>query len=100
MFSWFVIVLTGRLPVGLANFQAMFLRYTLRRATYFGFLRGVLALQLHATPANPGDDPRVGASVVPELEGRNRLTVAFRLILAILHIIVLALLGSPCSSSV
>ena len=92
--SWFVIVFTGRLPVGLANFQAMFLRYTLRTATYFGFLREEYPpFSFTVIPADPGDDPRVGVELVPALEGRNRLTVAFRLILAIPHAIVLALLG-------
>ena len=92
--SWFAILFTGRLPVGLANFQAMFLRYTLRTATYFGFLREEYPpFSFTPTPSDPDDDPRVGVELVPELEGRNRLTVAFRLILAIPHIIVLALLG-------
>ena len=92
--SWFVILFTGRLPVGLANFQVMFLRYTLRTATYFGFLREEYPpFSFTSTPADPGDDPRVGVELVPQLEDRNRLTVAFRLILALPHAIVLALLG-------
>jgi hypothetical protein len=92
--SWFAIVFTGRLPVGLANFQAMFVRYSLRTATYFGFLREEYPpFSFTPTPADPGDDPRVGVEIVPELEDRNRLTVGFRLILAIPHAIVLALLG-------
>jgi hypothetical protein len=37
--SWFAVLFTGRLPAGLASLQAMYLRYTLRTATYFGFLR-------------------------------------------------------------
>jgi Domain of unknown function (DUF4389) len=78
----------------LANFQAMYLRYSLRTATYFGFLREEYPpFSFATTPADPGDDPRVGVDLVPELEGRNRLTVAFRLILAIPQLIVLALLG-------
>ena len=92
--SWFVIVFTGRLPAGLADFQAMFMRYALRTATYFGFLREEYPpFTFTATHLDPGDDPRVRAEFVPQLEGRNRLTVAFRLILAIPHFIVLPLLG-------
>ena len=92
--SWFVILFTGRLPAGLAGFQAMFLRYTLRTAVYFGFLREEYPpITFTTTPVDPGDDARVGVDLVPQLEGRNRLTVAFRLILAIPHLIVLALLG-------
>ena len=39
LISWFAIVFTGKLPEGLATFQAMYLRYTLRTYTYVGFLR-------------------------------------------------------------
>jgi Domain of unknown function (DUF4389) len=92
--SWFAVLFTGRLPAGLANLQAMYLRYTLRTATYFGFLREEYPpFSFATTPVDPGDDPRVGVELVPQLEGRNRLTVAFRLILVIPHVIVLALLG-------
>jgi Domain of unknown function (DUF4389) len=92
--SWFAVLFTGRLPAGLANLQAMYLRYTLRTATYFGFLREEYPpFSFATTPADPGDDPRVGVELVPQLEGRNRWTVAFRLILVIPQLIVLALLG-------
>jgi hypothetical protein len=91
--SWFAILFTGRLPAGLANFQAMYLRYTLRTATYAGFLREEYPpFGFTTTPPDPGDDPRVGVELVPKLEGRNRLTVGFRLILAIPQLIVLAAL--------
>src|SRR3954468_16302174 len=91
--SWFAILFTGRLPAGLANFQAMYARYTLRTATYFAFLREEYPpFNFSTTPNDPGDDPRVRVEVIPQLEGRNRLTTAFRLILAIPHLVVLALL--------
>jgi Domain of unknown function (DUF4389) len=94
LISWFAVLFTGRLPAGLAGFQAMYLRYTLRTATYFGFLREEYPpFSFTTTPADPGDDPRVGVEVVPDLDDRNRWTVAFRLILAIPHLIVLALLA-------
>jgi hypothetical protein len=92
--SWFAILFTGRLPAGLANFQAMFLRYYLRTATYVGFLRTEYPpFGFTTTTADPGDDREVRVDVVAQLENRNRLTTAFRLILAIPHIIVLVLLG-------
>jgi Domain of unknown function (DUF4389) len=94
LISWFAVLFTGRLPAGLASFQAMYLRYTLRTATYFGFLREEYPpFSFTTTPADPGDDPRVGVELVPQLDDRNRWTVAFRLILVIPHVIVLALLG-------
>jgi hypothetical protein len=91
--SWFAILFTGKLPEGIANFQAMTLRYSLRAYVYAGFMReeyppfafGMMA-------ADPGEDSRLRVDFQPELENRNRLTTAFRLILAIPHIIVLAFL--------
>jgi hypothetical protein len=92
--SWFAVLFTGRLPKGLADFQALYVRYTLRTATYFAFLREEYPpFSFSTIPADPGDDPRVRVEVVPQLEGRNRWTVAFRLILAIPQLIVLAALG-------
>jgi len=92
--SWFAILFTGRLPAGLANFQSMFLRYYIRTATYAGFLRAEYPpFGFTTSPADPGDDPRVRVELVPQLENRNRLTTAFRLILVIPHVVVLALLG-------
>jgi len=92
--SWFAILFTGRLPGGLANFQAMYLRYSLRTATYAGFLRAEYPPFAFTTSvSDPGDDPRVRVEVVPELEDRNRLTTAFRIILVIPQAIVLFFLG-------
>ena len=48
---------------------------------------------LAGTPQDPGDYPPVRTQVAPELEGRNRLTVAFRFILVIPQYIVLFVLG-------
>jgi hypothetical protein len=92
--SWFAVLFTGRLPAGLASFQAMYVRYTLRTATYFGFLReDYPPFGFTTTASDPGDDRRVGVELAPQLENRNRWTVAFRLILVIPHLVVLALLG-------
>jgi hypothetical protein len=38
---------------------------------------------------DPGTDPRVRVDVVPAVEGRSRLTIFFRLLLAIPHFIVI-----------
>jgi hypothetical protein len=92
--SWFAILFTGKLPAGIAGFQAMYLRYTLRTSTFAGFLREEYPpFAFTTTAADPGDDPRARVDVVPQVEDRNRLTVGFRLILAIPHIIALALLA-------
>jgi Domain of unknown function (DUF4389) len=92
--SWLVIVFTGQLPEGLANLQVMYLRYVNRVYTYAAFMREEYPpFTFATTPADPGDDPRVRVDIAVQLENRNRLTVAFRLILAIPQFIVLAILG-------
>src|SRR3954468_14800702 len=37
--SWFVIVITGALPEGLANIQTLYMRYELRTYTFALFMR-------------------------------------------------------------
>lgn len=92
--SWFIIVFTGRLPAGLANFQTMYLRYNLRATSYAAFLRDTYPpFAFEMAQSDPGDDPPVRLDVRPALEGRNRVTVFFRLILVIPHAIVLMVLG-------
>jgi hypothetical protein len=92
--SWFVIVFTGKLPPGFANLQVLYLRYSTRTATYAAFMQEEYQpFTFDMTPTDPGDYPRVRVDVVPQLEDRNRLTVAFRLILAIPQIVVLLALG-------
>jgi hypothetical protein len=91
--SWFVILFTGKLPDGFANMQALYLRYWLRTYTYLLFMREEYPpFTFETTPADPGSDPRVRVDVHPELENRNRLTVGFRIILAIPQLIVIAVL--------
>jgi hypothetical protein len=91
--SWFAILFTGRLPGGLANLQALLVRYSLRTYTYMSFLRSEYPpFAFDTTPADPGDVPRLRVDVQPELADRNRLTVAFRIILVIPQLIVIAVL--------
>ena len=92
--GWFIILFTGALPAGLANFQVMYLRYSVRVSVFAGFLTEEYPpFDFTMTPADPGTDPRVRVDIVPQLEQRNRLTVFFRLILAIPQFIVIAVLG-------
>jgi hypothetical protein len=91
--SWFVILFTGRLPEDLAKFQVMYMRYYIRTGVFAGFLREEYPPFVFAmASADPGGDSRVRVDVVPQLDGRNRVTVGFRIILAIPQLIVLALL--------
>jgi hypothetical protein len=92
--SWFIIVLTGRLPGELANFQVMYMRYYVRVAVFAGFLREEYPPFAFAMTANdPGSDQRVRVDVTPQLASRNRLTVGFRFILVIPQLFVLAVLA-------
>ena len=93
LISWFVILFTGNLPLGLANVQMMYIRYWLRTYTFIDFLReDYPPFAFNALAADPGDDPPVRVEFQPEFENRNRLTVGFRFILVIPQAIVLGLL--------
>jgi Domain of unknown function (DUF4389) len=92
--SWFVILFTGKMPDGLANIQAMYLRYALRTYTYAGFMREEYPpFTFASVPADPGDDARVRIDIQPQLTDRNRLTVGLRFIWIIPQAIVLAVLA-------
>jgi hypothetical protein len=92
--GWFAILFTGKLPEGLAKLLSLYVRYSNRAWAYAGFLREEYPPFAFDTVADdPGDYPPVRTRFVPELDDRNRVTVGFRLILAIPHLLVLAVLG-------
>ena len=92
--SWFAIVFTGKLPESFANLQCMWMRYELRTYTYALFMREEYPPFAFAmTPADGGEDRRVAVDFQPVLADRNRVTVGFRIILVIPHVIVLAFLA-------
>lgn len=97
--SWFVILFTGRLPVGLANFQIMILRYTTRAEVYAGFLHDEYPpFDFAMTAEEPGGTP-VDLVIEPALENRNRLTVGLRIIWvipALLFAMLVAIVGLLC----
>jgi hypothetical protein len=91
--SWFIIVFTGALPEGLANMQVMYMRYSTRTNVFAAFLKEEYPpFTFSTTPADPGDDTRVRIDITPQLANRNRLTVAFRIILVIPQVVVLVFL--------
>jgi hypothetical protein len=92
--SWFIILFTGRLPAGLADFQVMYLRYYVRTSIYVSFLAEEYPpFDFTVTQDDPGVDPRIRVAIHSELEQRNRLTVGFRFILVIPQLIMLVLLS-------
>jgi hypothetical protein len=92
--SWFAIVFTGRLPEGLAAAQHLYVRYNNRAVTYGAFLREEYPpFAFGTTAADDGAYPPSRTAFRPQFDDRNRLTVGFRWILVIPHLIVLAFLG-------
>jgi hypothetical protein len=80
--SWFTIVLTGTHIVGIRQFTTFFMRWRVRAIAY-------LMLLEDAYPPF-GDGPYPAAiDIVDPVGPRDRVTVFFRLILAIPHFIVL-----------
>jgi hypothetical protein len=91
-----IILFTGKLPVGIAGFQSLYLRYSNRTYGYAGFFRPEYPPFGFETVADdPGDYPGIRTDLVPALEERNRLTSFFliRFILAIPHLVVLSFLA-------
>jgi hypothetical protein len=86
MIGWFAIIFTGRYPDGLWNLAAFYLRWRVRAVTYLTLLRD------EYPPFGDADYPAQLVLLPPDAP-RDRLTVAFRLLLALPHLIVLALLS-------
>jgi Domain of unknown function (DUF4389) len=92
--SWFAILFTGELPDSFANIQVMYMRYELRTYTFYLFMcEEYPPFAFGMTPTDSGEDPRVRVEFRPSLAGRNRLTVAFRIILVIPQMIALFVLN-------
>ncbi|MGH3457888.1 DUF4389 domain-containing protein [Aeromicrobium sp.] len=88
--AWFAALFTGRIPGGLQKPIAMYLRYNARVTTYLLFQREEYPPFAFDIPfADPGDDARVRVDVAPAVENRNRLTIFFRLFMAIPQLLVL-----------
>ncbi len=76
--SWFIILFTGKLPQGIADFQCMILRYEARAYSYALWLReGYPPFEFQLGAEDPDTDP-VHVDVQPKLEDRDRLTVGLR----------------------
>lgn len=97
--SWFMILFTGSLPEGLANFQIMIMRYSARAQLYAGFMYSEYPpFDFTLSPYDPGGSP-VKLEIVPELTNRNRLTVGLRILWAIpalLYVMVIGIVGIVC----
>jgi hypothetical protein len=91
--GWFVILFTGKLPVGMANLMSMCQRYNTRTMTYAaGLLDAYPPFEFETTPNDAGTYP-AKVEFAPALENRNRLTVGLRIIWAIPALIVSVIIG-------
>jgi hypothetical protein len=82
--SWFVLLFTGRFPLGLYDFIAGFLRYITRLSAYLYL--GVDAYPPFSGAEHPEYPVRV--QIPPPQDQYNRLKVFFRLIYAILALVI------------
>ena len=88
--AWFIAMFTGKIPDGLQKPMAMYLRYNARVTIYALFqCKEYPPFAFDGAFADPGDDPRLRVDVIPEIEGRNRTTIFFRLFMIIPQIFVL-----------
>jgi hypothetical protein len=87
--AWFAILFTGKYPAGLHRFALQVTHWSTRVSGYLYLLTDKYP------PFALGDDAAYPVRLigVGETEGRNRLTVFFRILMIIPHLIVLALLG-------
>ena len=98
--SWFSIVFTGRMPDGIARFQYMTLRYEARAYSYVAFLRQPYPqFEFDMANANSGNDP-LRVDFAPQPSERNRITVAFRLILIVPAIVYAVLVAVAATLAV
>ena len=84
--AWFTIVFTGHFPEGLWKLSAFYMRWRVRAMAYVALLRD------EYPPFGEGEYPVTLTLTPPEGE-RDRLTVAFRPILAVPHFVLLWVLG-------
>ena len=84
--AWFAIVFTGRHPQGLWELGAFYLRWRVRAVAYAALLRD------EYPPFGDGLYPATLELRAPP-SPRDRITVAFRIILAIPHLLLIWLLG-------
>lgn len=89
LIAWVVILVTGKYPAGMMNFTEGGLRFSSRLSGYLYLLTDKSpSFSLDADPGYP-----VRLSVQGQIEGRNRLTVFFRLLMAIPHYLILGVLN-------
>lgn len=95
-FAWFACLALGRMPMGFRNLQAYGLRFGAQAWAYFLLLTDRYPNLDPADPPSTGPLHPVGLAVADDLR-RSRLTVFFRLLLTLPHLIWLLLWGIAAS---
>jgi hypothetical protein len=90
--AWFAILAVGRMPLGLRNLQAYGLRYVAQTMAYLLMVTDRYPNLDPADPPSTGPSHPVRLAVGDDLR-RSRLTVFFRLLLALPHLVWLLLWG-------
>ena len=91
--GWVTILATGKLPPGLAEFNATYVRY---RARTFSYMQCLTDKYPPFDYKPSSDDPGgagISVRVSPKLENRNRLTVLFRFIVPFAWLTLVGFLG-------
>ena len=84
--AWFAILFTEKYPEGLRKLVVYYLRWRVNALAYMTLLRD------EYPPFGEGKYP-VELTVAPEAEERDRLTVFFRILMALPHLVLLGFLG-------
>lgn len=88
--AWLLGVFTGSVPEGILNVIAMVLRYQTRVGIFALYLTEEYPpFAFESTAHDPGDYASVRVDFWPQTEGRNRLTIFFRLFMVVPHFIAL-----------
>ena len=93
VYAWFAVLVTGKLPPGVAAFHATYVRY---RARVFSYMQCLTDKYPPFDFAPASEDPGgagISVSVSPRLEGRNRLSVLFRFIVPFAWLTLIGMLG-------
>jgi hypothetical protein len=84
--AWFSLLFTGTYPQGLANLATFYLRWRVRAGAYMALLRD------EYPPFGDGDYPAT-LDIDTPTEPRDKVSIGFRIILAIPHLIAVWALG-------
>jgi hypothetical protein len=88
--GWFAILFTGAYPRGLRDLAAFYLRWRVRAVAYVSLLRD------EYPPFGDGAYPAALGLELHDEAPRDRLAVAFRIVLALPHVFAVWVLGMAC----